>query len=274
MTRIASFCTLYSFSRFVRAIASMCVCVCVCVRACVRAKRFILVLPPMQIRQKVEQIKAYFSAVENPHNPLHEAVKDTKRRRLGRGKSWMGQAEDSILQVCQLTELKQTTEWERYPNRFRRLYETLLPENLGKYCREWPAGKPESEIKLLIQENSKPQDLIVYTDDSVTKDQSGWGFTDKQGATTIHKNSAANLQLDNGSRSSHHALRWIASRGDSQTTHVIILTDSMSLLQKVKSGIAGISGPDWNVDGRHPPSKTPVGVLPWTCRSEGKRPNR
>ena len=44
-------------------------------------------------------------------------------------KSWMGQAEDSILQVCQLTELKQTKEWERYPNRFRRLYETLLPDN-------------------------------------------------------------------------------------------------------------------------------------------------
>jgi hypothetical protein len=36
--------------------------------------------------------KAYFSAVENPHNPPHEAVKDTKGSRLG--------------QVCQLTELK------------------------------------------------------------------------------------------------------------------------------------------------------------------------
>ena len=28
-----------------------------------------------------------------------------------------------------------------------------------------------------------------------------------------------------------HALRWIASRGDNQSTHAIILTDSMSLLQ-------------------------------------------
>ena len=93
--------------------------------------------------------------------------------RVGRSKSWMGQAVDSILQVCQLTELKQTKEWERYPTRSRHLYETLLPENLGQHCREWPAGKTESEIKLLIQENSKPQDLIVYTDGSVTKDQSG-----------------------------------------------------------------------------------------------------
>ena len=56
-------------------------------------------------------------------------------------KTQMGQAEDSILQVSQLTELKQTKKWERYPNRFRNLYETLLPENLGKHCREWPAAK-------------------------------------------------------------------------------------------------------------------------------------
>ena len=100
-------------------------------------------------RQKVEQVKAYFSAVENPHHPLHEAVKDTKGCRLGRGvggggKSWMSQAEDSILQLCHLTELKQTKEWKRYPNRFRRLYETLLPENLGKHRREWPAGKDQA----------------------------------------------------------------------------------------------------------------------------------
>ena len=47
--------------------------------------RFMLGLPPMQTRQKVEQVKAYFSAVEIPHNPVHEAVKDTKGCRLGLG---------------------------------------------------------------------------------------------------------------------------------------------------------------------------------------------
>ena len=41
-----------------------------------------------------------------------------------------------------------------------------------------------------------------------------------------------------------HALRWIVSRGDSQTTHAIILTDLMSLLQKVKSGMGS---PERNV---------------------------
>ena len=108
--------------------------------------RFMQDLPLLQTRQKVKQVKSYFSAVENPHHPLHEAMKDTKGCRLGRCKSWMGQADDSIMPACQLTELKQAKEWERYPDRFRRLYETLLPE-----C---PAGK--TEVKLLIQENSKP----------------------------------------------------------------------------------------------------------------------
>ena len=41
-----------------------------------------------------------------------------------------------------------------------------------------------------------------------------------------------------------HALSWIASRDDSQTTHAIILTDSVSSLQKVKNGMAS---PEWNV---------------------------
>ena len=199
----------------------------------------------MQTRQKVEQVKAYFSAVENPYNPLHEAVKDTKECRLARGKSWMGEAEDSIVQVCQLTEFKETKEWERYPNRFRRLYETLLPENVGKHCREWPEGKTKSEIKLnLIQENSQLQDLLVYTDSSVNKDQSGWGFTVRQGATTIQEDIAADTVSTSSLTAVILALRWIASRGYSQTTHAIILTDSMRLLLKVKSGMRS---PDWNV---------------------------
>ena len=65
---------------------------------------------------------------------------------------------------------------EKVPNRVWHLYATLLLENLGKRCREWPAGKTESEMKPLIQENSKQQDLI---DGSVSKDQSEWGFTVK-----------------------------------------------------------------------------------------------
>ena len=49
---------------------------------------------------------------------------------------------------------------------------TLLPENFGRRCREWQAGKTDSKTKFLINKRSKAQDL-VNTVGSVTKDQSG-----------------------------------------------------------------------------------------------------
>ena len=60
------------------------------------------------------------------------------------------------------------------------------------------------------------------TDGSVTKNQPVWGFTVKQVATTIHEDSAAYEVLTSSltmeMEAVTHALRWIASRGDSQTT--------------------------------------------------------
>ena len=107
----------------------------------------------------------------------------------------------------------------------------------------------------------------MYTDGSVTKDQSGWGF--KQGATTVHEDSAAYTVSTSSFtmevEAATHVLRWIATRGDSWTTHAIILRDSVSLLQKVeREAQTGMCR--WLTL----PSKTPVGALPWTCRSEGK----
>ena len=62
----------------------------------------------------------------------------------------------------------------------------------------------------------------MYTDGSVTKDQSELGFSVKQGATTINQDSAANTvstsSLTMEVEYVTHALHWIASRGDSQTT--------------------------------------------------------
>ena len=73
----------------------------------------------------------------------------------------------------------------------------------------------------------------MYTDGSVTKDQSGWGFTVKQGTTTLHEDGAAytvsTSSFTMGVDADTHALRWIAPRGDSETMHAIFLTDSMSL---------------------------------------------
>ena len=54
--------------------------------------------------------------------------------------------------VCSLAELKQVRDWEKRPLEFKPYYKTLLAENLGTHCREWPAGKPVQKYKCL----SKP----------------------------------------------------------------------------------------------------------------------
>ena len=114
--------------------------------------RYLLDLPSMETRHKVEQVKAYLNAMQNPKNPLHNAVKEEKGCRLARGKSWMGQAEQSIQRVCSLTELKQVRDWEKRPVEFKPYYKTLLSESLSTHCSEWPSGKPMRKYKCL----SKP----------------------------------------------------------------------------------------------------------------------
>ena len=81
--------------------------------ASIEAMRYLLDLSSMEARQKVEQVKTYLSAVQYPKNPLHDAVKEEKACRQARGKSWMGQAEQSIQHVCSLTELREVGDWEK-----------------------------------------------------------------------------------------------------------------------------------------------------------------
>ena len=68
----------------------------------------------------------------------------SKKKRGVDGKSWMGQA-----------ELKQVRDWEKRPFEFKPYYKTLLSENLGTHCREWPAGKTNAEVQMLVEANSK-----------------------------------------------------------------------------------------------------------------------
>ena len=52
----------------------------------IETMRYLLDLPSMETRHKVEQVKAYLNAMQNPKNPLHDAVKEEKGCRLARGK--------------------------------------------------------------------------------------------------------------------------------------------------------------------------------------------
>ena len=137
------------------------------------------------------------------------------------------------------SNLKPTEEYERYPNcsavsmtetflQLRKLGKAL-PRMAGRQKKK-KKKKIDSKIKLFIEENNKMQDLFAHIYGSVTKDQSGpRGFVVKQGATAIHEDSAAFTvsasSLTMAMEAVTHALHWIASRGDSQNTYAIILTD-------------------------------------------------
>ena len=82
---------------------------------------------------------------------------------------------------------------------------------------------------------------MIYTDGSVTRDLSGWGFTVKQGGRIIHEDSGAHRvttsSLTMEVEAVTHATQWLAFQRDTLITHAIMLTDSMNLLQKVESGM-------------------------------------
>ena len=89
---------------------------------------------------------------------------------------------------------------------------------------------------MLFEANSKPHDIVIYTDGSVTRDRSGWGFTVKQDGRTVHKDNGAHRvttsSLTMEVEAVTHAIQWLVSQGDAQITHAIILTDSMNLLHR------------------------------------------
>jgi hypothetical protein len=54
--------------------------------------RYMLVLPTMEERYDMAQVKLYFRARNVSRHPLHISVKDTKGKRLKRCRSWMARA--------------------------------------------------------------------------------------------------------------------------------------------------------------------------------------
>ena len=83
-----------------------------------------------------------------------------------------------------------------------------------------------------LSKPSKPHNIVIYTDGSVTRDQSGWGSTVKQDGMTVHEDSGAH-RVTTSSLTMEVAvtIQWLASQRDAQTACAVILTDTMNLLQ-------------------------------------------
>ena len=159
----------------------------------------------------------------------------------------------------------------KLPKRIPASLRPLLPEMGGKHCRERPRGNTESEIKHLIQENSKPQVLIVHTVYIVSPK------TSQGGASLSSKVRLSSMKTVQSIRSQSPAWQWrwkqspVPSAGLSD--HTCRPPHWFNELAAKSEKWTGKPRLEY-VNGRHPPSKTPVGVLPWTCRSEEKWPSR
>ena len=111
-----------------------------------------------------------------------------------------------------------------------------MPENIRKHYREWPAGKQKSSFsfKKITDRNTSWCTLMAQ---SPKTSQGGASRSSKVRLPSTDEDSAAytvsTSTLATEVEAVTHALRWIASRGDSRTTRAIIVTDSMSLLQKM-----------------------------------------
>ena len=94
---------------------------------------------------------------------------------------------------------------------------------------------------MFVDANSKRHDIVIYTDGSVTRERSGWGFTVKQGGRAVHEDSGAHRvttsSLTIEVEAVTHAIQRLASQRDAQISHAIILTDSKNLPQKMESGM-------------------------------------
>ena len=53
----------------------------------IETMHYLLDLPSMEARHKMEQVKAYLNAMQKPKNPLHDTVKEEKGHRLANNKS-------------------------------------------------------------------------------------------------------------------------------------------------------------------------------------------
>ena len=107
---------------------------------------------------------------------------------------------------------------------------------LGRECRDWAPGETDEAVEALISENSQDGDAVVFTDGSVKRgEKSGWAFTVRCRGETVGEGSGA-VEVTTSSmvmeiKAVTEALKYLQQN---DFTRAVIITDSMSTLQKVE----------------------------------------
>ena len=148
----------------------------------------------------------------------------------------MAEAGESLKRVCDLKDIYTGKEWEEVSLEASDLTNVVI--TMGRERRECAPVVNDTDIKQLIEENSKPGDPIIYTDGSVRRgEQSGWGFVVFIENTRVHKSSRGTARTTSSMRMEIEAITkalcWL--REDrAETTHLVVVTDSQSILRKIE----------------------------------------
>ena len=206
------------------------------------AMRYMLGLPSMEQRHRAAMVKALYRVARDKDHPLHQELGNEKGHRLKRGKSWMATAEDIVREVCRLEQVRLGPEWVSYPERMDQFTRVVI--TLGRECREQDPAVAYAEIRALIEENSRPGDVVIYTDGSVQRGtKSGWGYSARSNGSIIQEDSCSYPVTTSSMRmevdAATAALKWVSTTG---FRCALILTDSQSMLKKIE---AGSFRPEW-----------------------------
>ena len=200
------------------------------------AMRYVLDFPTMNTRHKLAQVKAYLRVTADEQHLLHHKIGRLGQSRLARGTSWMLQAENTLSKCCNIEDIRRGREWIPVDDDLRPYSKVIA--NLGRQCREWPEHATELEIQSTIDENSRPGDVVIYTDGSVVRGRkSGWGFfAQANNEVANHDSGAFECTTSSMCMEVHaisEALKWLEK---CRYTHAVFITDSMSTLEKIKRG--------------------------------------
>ena len=198
------------------------------------AMRHILDLFTMEERHKLAQIKEYMRVAGDTEHPLHPKLEQGHQSRLKRGSSWLRQAARIIAQFGNTEDIRRGQEWCEVEDTYTAF--TNVVATLGRECREQPAAATNAEIETLIEELSRPGDVIIFTDGSVKrKIQSGWAFSARADGRIVQERCGA-YALTTSSMVMEvtaitEALKWLEQE---TYRHTVFVTDSMSTLAKIQ----------------------------------------
>ena len=123
----------------------------------------------------------------------------------------MNKAASTISDTCPVDKIRKGEDWLEFDDKKGKY--TSVEATLGREYCELPQGEADNAVEVIIEKISNPHNVNVFTYSSIKREvptKPGWG-------------------LYNGATSTE-TLRWMT---EYHLTRAVIVTDSMSTLQKV-----------------------------------------